>query len=161
MPRCHGSLKERKLTSRAEKRLVYTRRFVNVQLTGGKRKVGFPADQGLRGYHANQVLDECQPYRISNSSFGEWVLRDGRHWSCVTENNACAGQHGAGYDFTSCFGLAFLPGYGDIGHHHLLEDVFMLFHCGLGNQNISCDCICHCLLVVRFPEICDNYFDLG
>jgi small subunit ribosomal protein S30e len=27
---------------RAKKRLTYTRRFVNVTLTGGKRKVGFP-----------------------------------------------------------------------------------------------------------------------
>jgi hypothetical protein len=45
---------------RAKKRLTYTRRFVNVTMTGGKRKVSSD-DEARQGAHADQYQMNPNP----------------------------------------------------------------------------------------------------
>lgn len=61
---------------RAKKRITYTRRFVNVTMTGGKRKVrtiSILVTQATT--EADKVVDEPQPYLVNNSR--NWSLSDG------------------------------------------------------------------------------------
>jgi hypothetical protein len=61
---------------RAKKRIQYTRRFVNVTMTGGKRKVRSIftiRTQAATG--ADKAVDEPQPYLVNN--FRNWSLSDG------------------------------------------------------------------------------------
>ncbi|KAJ3529348.1 hypothetical protein NM208_g9798 [Fusarium decemcellulare] len=61
---------------RALKRLKYTRRFVNVTMTGGKRKVSRHGDTRHQGRRALTMrTDEPQP-RIVN----DWLGQDLRYW---------------------------------------------------------------------------------
>lgn len=50
---------------RALKRIKYTRRFVNVTMTGGKRKVSFATAQTLQRTLRSQILDEPQPHFVN------------------------------------------------------------------------------------------------
>jgi hypothetical protein len=61
---------------RAKKRITYTRRFVNVTMTGGKRKVRsifILCTQAATD--ADKAIDEPQPYLVNN--FRNWSLSDG------------------------------------------------------------------------------------
>lgn len=68
---------------RAKKRLTYTRRFVNVVLTGGKRKVSstLPPPKLLNRETDTLQLDEPQPRRrinVSQSASDEPFFPSGR-----------------------------------------------------------------------------------
>ncbi|KAH0389096.1 hypothetical protein KCU92_g20, partial [Aureobasidium melanogenum] len=61
---------------RAKKRITYTRRFVNVTMTGGKRKVRTMVNlRSLVAIGADKAVDEPQPYLVNE--FRIWSLRDG------------------------------------------------------------------------------------
>ena len=61
---------------RAKKRITYTRRFVNVTMTGGKRKVRTHLTLLLQQpTSADTQADEPQPYLVNE--FRIWSLRDG------------------------------------------------------------------------------------
>jgi hypothetical protein len=61
---------------RAKKRITYTRRFVNVTMTGGKRKVrSILAMVSQVVTDADKAADEPQPYLVNN--FRNWSLSDG------------------------------------------------------------------------------------
>jgi small subunit ribosomal protein S30e len=55
---------------RAKKRITYTRRFVNVTMTGGKRKVSQTICHSLYGMavNADHGIDEPQPYLINGQA---------------------------------------------------------------------------------------------
>lgn len=61
---------------RAKKRITYTRRFVNVTMTGGKRKVRTMLNlHSMVAAGADKATDEPQPYLVNE--FRIWSLRDG------------------------------------------------------------------------------------
>jgi hypothetical protein len=55
---------------RAKKRITYTRRFVNVTLTGGKRKVRTPCLHATKIISDLTFADEPQPNHIDNFTLG-------------------------------------------------------------------------------------------
>jgi hypothetical protein len=61
---------------RAKKRISYTRRFVNVTMTGGKRKVrSILVLYAQAATDADKAVDEPQPYLVNK--FRNWSLSDG------------------------------------------------------------------------------------
>jgi hypothetical protein len=61
---------------RAKKRITYTRRFVNVTMTGGKRKVrSILVLYAQAATDADKAVDEPQPYLVNK--FRNWSLSDG------------------------------------------------------------------------------------
>jgi len=61
---------------RAKKRITYTRRFVNVTMTGGKRKVrSILILRTQVTTDTDKAVDEPQPYFVNN--FRNWSLSDG------------------------------------------------------------------------------------
>ncbi|KAI5201668.1 hypothetical protein E4T39_05078 [Aureobasidium subglaciale] len=75
-PKVEPQEKKKTPKGRAKKRITYTRRFVNVTMTGGKRKVrtsfawSSPLSTGT-----DRGTDEPQPYLVNE--FRIWSLRDG------------------------------------------------------------------------------------
>lgn len=60
---------------RAKKRIQYTRRFVNVTLTGGKRKVSLFGNPATSGAATDSKTDEPKPNRINNQIWICWNMR--------------------------------------------------------------------------------------
>lgn len=56
---------------RAKKRITYTRRFVNVTLTGGKRKVSSLSSTSINFAATDNFSDEPQPNHIDNQQ--QWL----------------------------------------------------------------------------------------
>ncbi|THY75091.1 hypothetical protein D6C86_04287 [Aureobasidium pullulans] len=75
-PKVEPQEKKKTPKGRAKKRITYTRRFVNVTMTGGKRKVRTHLTLLLQQpTSADTQADEPQPYLVNE--FRSWSLRDG------------------------------------------------------------------------------------
>ncbi|TVY45035.1 40S ribosomal protein S30-B [Lachnellula subtilissima] len=65
-PKVEPQEKKKTPKGRAKKRITYTRRFVNVTLTGGKRKASHDSTQFPNHQYLTYFLDEPQPNHIDN-----------------------------------------------------------------------------------------------
>jgi hypothetical protein len=77
---------------RAKKRLTYTRRFVNITLTGGKRKVGLvrkPREGETRDTHTLRTIDEPQPRLLNHPPQS---IKSGRPWRHLDRTDDATGN---------------------------------------------------------------------
>jgi len=93
-PKVEPQEKKKTPKGRAKKRITYTRRFVNVTMTGGKRKVGFSGNGEalMRVYADGIITDEPESYYVMEA----W------NWGCRGEERCGTVLHGAARRWTLC-----------------------------------------------------------